>query len=197
MPVSAQKNNHYSITKEKIIETARHLFSEFSYLGVSMDDIAKRLNITKTALYYHFTGKAEIYKKVVEKTFNDLELSITKIINDKDASCKQQLRNLINNYLDFGFQEQNLIRSFISKKTSPLNSQIREHIIKSRKKIIDLIKPVVKEVQVKKKLPRGVDSQSLAFLLAETMDGIILEYSLLNKKMDSKRISNQIISILF
>jgi len=31
-------------------------------LGVSISDIAKKLNITKAALYYHF-GKAEIYEK--------------------------------------------------------------------------------------------------------------------------------------
>ena len=66
-------------TKRYIIDTARQLFSEFSYLGISMNDIAKKLNITKAALYYHFTGKKEIYEKVLDNVFNDLSLSIAKL----------------------------------------------------------------------------------------------------------------------
>jgi len=44
-------------TKKYIIGTARRLFSKYSYLGVSMSDIAKKLNFTKAALYYHLPAK--------------------------------------------------------------------------------------------------------------------------------------------
>ncbi|MCK5510631.1 helix-turn-helix transcriptional regulator, partial [Candidatus Parcubacteria bacterium] len=53
-------------TKKQIISIARQLFSDYSYLGVSMSDIAKKVNITKEALYYHFTGKVEIYQEVLD-----------------------------------------------------------------------------------------------------------------------------------
>jgi len=75
------KPNVIQNTKEKIINMARKLFSERTYLAVSMSDIANKLNITKAALYYHFTGKAEIYKKVLEKVFNELEEEILKATN--------------------------------------------------------------------------------------------------------------------
>lgn len=38
-------------TKERILETALELFAQSGYLGTSMNDIAKRLKITKGALY--------------------------------------------------------------------------------------------------------------------------------------------------
>ena len=63
------KPNVIQNTKENIINMARKLFSERTYLAVSMSDIANKLNITKAALYYHFTGKAEIYKKVLESEY--------------------------------------------------------------------------------------------------------------------------------
>ena len=75
------KPNVIQNTKENIINMARKLFSERTYLAVSMSDIANKLNITKAALYYHFTGKAEIYKKVLEKVFNELEEEILKATN--------------------------------------------------------------------------------------------------------------------
>jgi len=84
-------------TKKHIINAARHLFSDFSYLGVSMDDIAKKLNITKAALYYHFKGKEEIYKKVLDDDFSDLSLLIMEAL--KETTIEKKLQKLIKNYL--------------------------------------------------------------------------------------------------
>ena len=63
--ISTQSKNTTQNTKEYIINTARSFFSKHDYVNVSMSDIARELNITKAALYYHFTSKAEIYKKVL------------------------------------------------------------------------------------------------------------------------------------
>ncbi|MFZ2975824.1 MAG: TetR/AcrR family transcriptional regulator [Candidatus Moraniibacteriota bacterium] len=71
--IAKQPEDVIQDTKKYIIDTARQFFSEYGYLGVSMNDIAKKLNITKAALYYHFTGKAEIYEKVLNEVFNPLK----------------------------------------------------------------------------------------------------------------------------
>ncbi len=181
-------------TKTRIIDVACQLFSEYSYLGVSMNDIAKKLNITKAALYYHFTGKSEIYKKVLNGVFNNLSLDIAKAFKEKTTNKK--LHKLIKNYLDFGFKEKNLIKALMLK-LSPDNLQIRTYIIQLRKEIKYLIQPIIKEMIVKKEITKKVDSHLLTSLLTGMMDGLLLEYSFLNKKIDSKKISNQIINILF
>ncbi len=109
-------------TKKHIIEAARGLFSEYSYLGVSMSDIAKKLNITKAALYYHFTGKTEIYKNVLDEVFSNLSLTVGIAFNEKTVD--EKLRKLIKNYLDFGLKEKNLIKALLLK-LSPADSQIK------------------------------------------------------------------------
>ncbi len=40
--------------KQAILEVAADLFAKYGYDAVSMNDIAKKLKITKPALYYHF-----------------------------------------------------------------------------------------------------------------------------------------------
>ncbi len=181
-------------TKKYIIDTARHLFSEFSYLGVSMNDIAKKLNITKAALYYHFTGKAEIYQKVLDDVFYDLSLSINRALSE--ATAEEKLQNLVKNYLDFGLKEKNLIK-VLMLKMSPSDLQITKHIIQLRERIADLIQPEIDKMFSKKKTSQKIDSRLLTSLLTSMMDGLLLEYSFLNKKIDSERISNQIIAVLF
>ncbi len=181
-------------TKKYIIDTARQFFSEYSYLGTSMNDIAAKLHITKAALYYHFAGKAEIYGKVLDDVFNDLSISIAQASNE--TTIDKKLHKLIKNYLDFGLKEKNLIKALMLK-LSPADDQITEHITKLREQIVNLIEPIVKEISINKKLTQKVDSRLLTSLLTSTMDGLLLKYSFLDKKINSKQISNQIISVLF
>jgi len=181
-------------TKKYITEAARQLFSEFSYLGVSMNSIAQKLNITKAALYYHFTGKKEIYEKVLDNVFNDLNLSIHQAL--KEDTIDKKLRKLIKNYLNFGLREKNFIRALMLK-LPPTDNQIIKHIIKLREQVINLIQPVIEEAVTGKKLIKRVDIKLLTSLFVGMMDGLLLEYSLLNKNIDSEKVSNQIIAILF
>lgn len=53
-------------TKKRILEVALELFSQNGYAGTSMSDIAKKLGITKPALYKHYAGKHEILERIVE-----------------------------------------------------------------------------------------------------------------------------------
>ena len=192
--IAKQSEDTIQGTKKYITDTARRLFSEFSYLGVSMNDIAKKLNITKAALYYHFTGKAEIYKKVLDEVFNDLSLTIIQVLNE--TTIDKKLHKLIKNYLDFGFKEKNLIRALMLK-LSPADSQITEHIAQLRKQVVNLIQPIIEKVFVNKKITKKVDSRLLTSLLTSMMDGLLLEYSFLNKKINSEKASKQIIAIIF
>ncbi len=190
----AQQEEIFQNTKKRIIEVARRLFSEHSYLGVSMSDIAKKLNITKAALYYHFTGKAEIYKEVLNEVFDNLNLSIAEAFDEKTTDRK--LRKLIRNYLSFGLIEKNLIKALMLK-ISPTNSQIRNYVIQLREQVAERIQPLIEDVLRNKKLARKADSKLVTALLTGMMDALLLEYSFLDKKINPEKVSNQIILILF
>lgn len=190
-----QTENIVQDTKRYIVNAARHLFSDFSYLGVSMNDIAKKLNITKAALYYHFNSKAEIYINVLDDVFDNLDISISEALAS-EKTIDKKLRKLIKNYLDFGFKEKNLIKSLMLKM-SPPNFQIKRHILKLRGQTVSLIQPVIREMIISKKLTQKVDSRLLTSLLTGMMDGLLLEYSFLNRKIDSDKVSDQIATVLF
>ena len=192
--IAKQPENALQDTKKYILDVARQLFSEYSYLGVSMNDIAKKLKITKAALYYHFTGKAEVYGKVLDTVSNDLNLSIANAL--KETTTDKKLRQIITNYLDFGFEEKNLIKALILK-LSPTDPKITKHIAQLRERVANLIHPVIEEVFASKKIIQKVDSRLLTFLLISMMDGLLLEYLFLNKKINSAKVSNQIIAVLF
>ncbi len=191
-----QPRNIIQDTRNYIINTARRFFSEYSYSSVSMNDIAKKLNITKAALYYHFTGKAEIYEEVINIVFNDLNFVLTKISKSNESANGKKLQKMIKNYLDFGINEKNIIKAVVLKLPSE-DDKVQKHIVKLRKKIIDIIQSVVEETLKSKNLTKKIDSRSLTSLLHNIMDGALLESYLLDNKINSTKISNKVVSILF
>ncbi len=181
-------------TQKYIIDTARNFFSEYSYLGVSMSDIAKKLDITKAALYYHFAIKAEIYEKVLDQVFYELRLTVAVALGEDTAAKK--LHKLIKSYLEFGFREKNLIKA-MALKLSPVDEQIIKHVSKLRQQISNMIQPVITEVLEGKRPKNRVDGRLLSAMLTSMMDGLLLEYSFLNKPINSTKVSDQIINVLF
>ena len=181
-------------TRKNIIDVACKLFSEYTYLGVSMSDIAKRLNITKAALYYHFVGKSEIYENVLTEVFNNLKLLLEEASNEETSD--KQIHKLVRNYVDFGLKEKNLVIALILKFIS-VESKIQNYIFQFRKQINELIQPLVKNFLINKKSSKKIDYQLFTSLLISMMDGLILEYSFLNKKIESDKIADQIIGVLF
>jgi AcrR family transcriptional regulator len=47
-------------TRDRILDVALDLFTDQGFDGTSLREIAKRLNVTKAALYYHFESKDDI-----------------------------------------------------------------------------------------------------------------------------------------
>jgi len=181
-------------SRQRILKTASELFSEFGFLGVSMEDIAKRLNITKAALYYHFRSKKELYLQVLEGSFQDLVKTINREV-PKAKSSNEILSRLIKSYLIFGVKEKNLIKSLILR-TPNIDPEIVSHITGLRKKIDCRFQSLLKEILKRKKPAKKLNLKFITSFLLGTMDRLILEASLFNKKLNIKKKSSQILEII-
>jgi len=56
----ASRRRDPATKREAVLKTAAHLFLEKSYSRTSLNDVAKRLKITKPALYHYFRNKEDI-----------------------------------------------------------------------------------------------------------------------------------------
>lgn len=72
-------------TKEKILNEALKLFMKNGYDKTSLNDIAKRIKITKPALYYYFKNKDELFLEVTNmflSIMNQVFISMLESAND-------------------------------------------------------------------------------------------------------------------
>lgn len=181
-------------SRQHILKIASELFSEFGFLGVSMEDIAKRLNVTKPALYYHFRSKKELYLQVLERSFQNLTETINKEVS-KTKLSNEFISQLIKGYLAFGLKEKNLIKSLILK-TPNIDPEIVNYTTNLRERINRQFKIFLKKFLKRKNLIQEVDLKFIVTFLLGTMDRLILEASLFNKKLNIKKESSQILKII-
>jgi len=178
-------------TRKHIIDAARALFSESSYLSVSMSDIAEKLNITKAALYYHFPSKEEIYNAVLDEVLNDINAALTEALKEK--TLDRRLYKVITNYLELGAEEQNIVKATLLSK----EPMVLKHVMRNRKQIEEIIQPLLHNILKSKKLFEQVDYRSVSSFLISMMNGLLMEYSFSGKKPDSDLIAKQWVVFLF
>lgn len=99
-------------TKLKILSTAGRLFAQKGYYGVSMQDVADELKITKAALYYHFRSKEELTRELLQEAIVELKDQLRQAV-EKSRFPDDLLFNLAKTLLDFqaSHPEVNLLNS--------------------------------------------------------------------------------------
>jgi AcrR family transcriptional regulator len=63
-----------------LVATARTLFAERGYAGVSADDIVSAAGLTRGALNHHFTGKAGLFRAVFEQLEAEISAELAEVI---------------------------------------------------------------------------------------------------------------------
>ena len=179
-------------TRGKILATARELFSDFGYLGVSMSDISKRLDITKAALYHHFSGKAEIYGETLSDVVRDLT-ALLREVPEADGP-EQQLHGMIRVYLTQGLKEKNLVNA-LAGRLPTAEVDLREVITSARAGLAEMFVPVIERLAHVARLSR-IDSPLVARMLTAMMDGLILESSFMEARFDPGQVASQIVKLI-
>ncbi|WP_139996542.1 TetR/AcrR family transcriptional regulator [Paenibacillus paridis] len=70
--------------REMIIKTASKRFMEYGYESVSLLQIAEECQVSKPAIYYHFTSKPELFKVAVTTVLNQVHRHISRILQEAE-----------------------------------------------------------------------------------------------------------------
>ena len=69
-------------TRAELIRVARELFTERGYVDVGTEEIVRRANVTRGALYHHFADKRDLFRAVHEQVEEDMVASIAEAAQD-------------------------------------------------------------------------------------------------------------------
>ncbi len=57
-------------TRQAILDSALNLFYEKGFSRTTFDEIARRINLTKGAVYWHFRNKADLLAEIIKQNFS-------------------------------------------------------------------------------------------------------------------------------
>lgn len=83
---------HDNTTHQRILDAAERLFSEKGYAAVTLQDIARAVNLRHASLYYYAAnGKEQLYVEVMERSFRRHGAGLTESIIAAGGDVRAQL----------------------------------------------------------------------------------------------------------
>ncbi|CAM4504826.1 TetR/AcrR family transcriptional regulator [Paenibacillus typhae] len=90
------------MSRERILEAARHLFITKGYRAISMRSIGQHLGYSHGSLYYHFKEKAELFYAIVVEDFNHVAGLLSEAMNNPPEPGMTRVEQLVMEFIRFG-----------------------------------------------------------------------------------------------
>ena len=90
------------LSRERILEAARHLFITKGYRAISMRSIGQHLGYSHGSLYYHFKEKAELFYAIVVEDFAHLAHRMIQATGVQGTEELSKMEYLMMEFISFG-----------------------------------------------------------------------------------------------
>ena len=163
-------------TKKAICLAALDIFCEKGYSRTTFDEIAKRINLTKGAIYWHFRNKADILTEIIRKGFTisqsllSVNLSQVNSIYDLKEHILSEVKLIQENkiykkFLFFVIFQMEWSEAILNK----VGSEIQD-IIQSGEEIR---KAALRKSQASGEISDSIDIEELSWILGSLHHGMI------------------------
>ncbi len=94
-PGKAAQPAHRPSRRSDIIDAAIRLFARKGFVDAAISDVAEEAEVVVTAVYYHFSGKEELFTAAVHKVFDSISAEVSAVRADDDPSDEESLDRVI------------------------------------------------------------------------------------------------------
>lgn len=116
-------------TIASILDTAATLFVETSYAEVSMSDIARAAELTKGAIYHHFSSKEELYLAMLHRDLAQKQALFESAVHS-DGSCRERLAQLTRAFHELPRETRRLTR-LVRRDVNSFKDPARNELIRA------------------------------------------------------------------
>ena len=169
--------------KHEILQRALDVFINEGYEDATYQKIADKCGITRTTLYTYFKNKQEIFLFSIKQLLTEIENSLLAILDKKELSNEQILRQVMNTLVDISVQNDKLFEVLlpyliqIKKMGKDPNKSVKRRVFRVRHLISTLI------IQGKNsKEFKDVNIHATGELLYGLIESSIFRISVLNQK---------------
>ena len=108
MVITERRERERQEIRAKILDTARELFAQDGYDAVTMREIARRIEYSPTAIYFHFADKAALIRELCNADFLALAKQFVDLMRLRDPI--ERIRRAGEAYIEFAVRNPNHYR---------------------------------------------------------------------------------------
>ena len=97
---------HRPSRRNDIIDAAIRLFARKGFVDAAISDVAEEADVVVTAVYYHFSGKEELFSAAVNRVFQSISEVVAAARGDDEQGTRDSLDAVIDavwNWIDERF----------------------------------------------------------------------------------------------
>lgn len=184
-------------TKEKIQKVAIKMFSGKGYTETSMREISAELNISKAALYYHFSNKEEIFVSIVENIFKEI-IKFNKELASQNIPTWEILKKWIGHTVNSSVKKDNigqLIRQIMMGKFKNVSNNI--DIFSFINVNFEILNSVMKRGIEEKEIRSDIDSKFLTMSFLGLLHSVLGPMRNNTKNLTNKKISESLYKLIY
>ncbi|MBU1044584.1 MAG: TetR/AcrR family transcriptional regulator [Candidatus Omnitrophica bacterium] len=178
------------VRQAQIIAAALDVIAKDGFKGLTIAAIAKKVGITNSNVYRHFSGR----EAIVEAIVSEVEISLQKIISEacsKNNLPSQCLENIFLKHIEFLETHRGIPRVIFSDEMYSGNELLIRRLRGIVKQYMGGIKKVLKKGVEEKEFDSGLDIDAAAmtfmgFIQSTALQWILFRYSFSPKKRGKK-----------
>lgn len=166
-----------SAFRDKLCQTAEHLFIEFGVDGFTMRRLASALGVSAMTPYRYFRNKSELLTAVRIQAFQKLAGALCNASQNTQAGNKPKTDTLCLTYIDFALGHSDQYQLMFSREaeTAPVPDALKS----TYQKCLDIIGQALKEDLTPASSP--FPTQSVAFAYWSMLHGAVAVSNMLGK----------------
>ena len=179
-------------TANRILRQAMRIFLEKGYHGTSIDDITQAAGLTKGALYWHFSSKEDLLKRMIEEFEKQFLDGLIHAVNGVRGDLLEKMGKFFSYNAAFSYYNRELCVSFTTLAAELVGAHhgMEPEFRRIYKKYQKFLSNLILQGKREKIFKKEMDEDLTALVIIAFHDGILLRWFMNMDKIDGEAYVN-------
>jgi AcrR family transcriptional regulator len=190
--LEAAKETQPKDTANRILIQAMRIFLEKGYHGTSIDDITRAAGLTKGALYWHFSSKEDLLKRIVEEFERRFLNGLIQAVKDAQGDILDKMEKFFRYNAAFSYYNRELCVSFTTLAAELVGAHhgTEPEFKRIYKKYQKFLSNLILQGKKEKIFKKEIDPDLAALIIIAFHDGILIRWFMNRSEMDGEAYVN-------
>lgn len=193
------EGNRFADTRTRILEAGKRMFAELGYAHASLDKVAASAGMTKGAVYWHFSGKQDLFLAILEHSLQQqlrqLPAQMEQLFTAKDPEAA--LADWLQAQFECLEQEEGGSMLFLEFITSSREPDVRRKLREVHSRILDGVGTMLEDMQQKGIITHELDPRAMSLAIDALLKGYVIEWLIDPERCESRVLFQTIAKLLW